>query len=155
MSAEQRLSVNDVDPNAQKAVLGLNMYVRKGTLDKGLVALVDIRASQINHCAWCLDMHTAEARAAGIEQRKIDLVAAWHEAGSMFSAREQAALLLTEKVTLISEEGVPDDVWSRVTAAFDDKESVQLLIAIGAINVWNRLNVTLQTDLPPEPFVAG
>ncbi|MEO8898036.1 MAG: carboxymuconolactone decarboxylase family protein [Candidatus Dormibacter sp.] len=155
ISATQRLSIRDVDPEAQKAVLGLAQYVRGGSLDEGLRALVDVRASQINHCAWCLDMHVAQARNTGIEQRQIDLVAAWREAGSLFSQRERAALAFTEAVTLISEDGVPDDVWSDVTAAFDEKETVQLLMAIATINVWNRMNVTLRTDLPVQPVIPG
>lgn len=150
----QRMSISDVDPEVYKVVGGLNAYVLRGTLGKALCALVDIRASQINRCAWCLDMHTEEAREAGIEQRKIDLVAAWHEAGDLFSAREQAALALTEAVTLISVAGVSDEIWEAVTANFDDKEIVHLIIAIGAINVWNRMNVTVGTALPSEPFKA-
>lgn len=154
MTMTQRMSIRGVDPNVYKVVGGLNAYVARGTLGKALCALVDIRASQINRCAWCLDMHTEEAREAGIEQRKIDLVAAWHEAGAMFTDRERAALAFTEAVTLIADGGVPDDVWDAVSAVFDDKEVVQLIIAIGAINVWNRMNVTVGTELPPEPFKA-
>lgn len=154
MADEQRLSISDVDPEARRVVLGLTRYVRDGGLDEGLLALVDIRASQINHCAWCLDMHAEDARRAGIEQRRIDLVAAWRETGAMFSARERAALALTEAVTLISEDGVPDEVWDAVMAVYDEKEAVRLLMAICAINVWNRMNVTVRTELPSEPFVS-
>ncbi|MFN8104237.1 MAG: carboxymuconolactone decarboxylase family protein [Acidimicrobiia bacterium] len=154
MADEQRLSISDVDPEARRVVLGLTRYVRDGGLDEGLLALVDIRASQINHCAWCLDMHAEDARRAGIEQRRIDLVAAWRETGAMFSARERAALALTEAVTLISEDGVPDEVWDAVMAVYDEKEAVRLLMAICAINVWNRMNVTVRTELPAEPFVS-
>ncbi|MBB2893807.1 carboxymuconolactone decarboxylase family protein [Flexivirga oryzae] len=120
-----------------------------------LLAIVDIRASQINRCAWCLDMHTADARKAGVEQRKIDLIAAWHEAPALFTEREPAALALTEQVTLLHHEGVTDDVWARVSAVYDEKETVHLLMAIAVINVWNRMNVTARTDLPPEPATAG
>jgi len=150
----QRMSIRDVDPSAYKAVIGLSMYAGGGTLDKGLLALVDIRASQINHCAWCLDMHAEEAREAGISQRQIDLVAAWREAGSLFDSRQRAALAFTEAVTLIAEDGVPDEVWNAVTAHFDEKEIARLLIGIGAINVWNRINVSLCTELGPEPYKA-
>ena len=144
----QRMSIRDVDPEVYKAVGGLNAYVARGTLGKALCALVDIRASQINKCAWCLDMHTEEAREAGIEQRKIDIVAAWHEAGDMFSAREQAALALTEAVTLISVAGVSDEIWEAVTANFDEKEIAHLIVAIGAINVWNRIAVGFRSVHP-------
>ncbi|MFN8104266.1 MAG: carboxymuconolactone decarboxylase family protein [Acidimicrobiia bacterium] len=78
MADEQRMDIHEVEPGARRAVLHLNAYAGEGGLGAGLLALVDIRASQINHCAWCLDMHTEEARQAGIEQRQIDLVAAWH-----------------------------------------------------------------------------
>lgn len=155
MSVTQRMSIRDVDPNAYKAVLGLERYVHAGNLDEGLLSLVKIRASQINHCAWCLDMHVAEARKEGVEQRQIDLIAAWREAPALFSAREQAALAFTEQVTLISQDGVSDDVWDDVTSAFDEKEIVLLLMAIAAINVWNRMNVAVHTDLPLQAAIAG
>jgi AhpD family alkylhydroperoxidase len=151
----QRISIQDVDPGAYQAVYPLQKYASSGPLGAGLLSLVDIRASQINHCAWCLDMHTAEAREAGLEQRKIDLVAAWREAPSMFDEREQAALALTEQVTLISQDRVSDEVWDRAAAAFDEPETVQLLMAIAVINVWNRMNVTARTDLPGQPAVPG
>jgi len=149
------MSINEIDPDAYKAVFPLQKYVNSGGLGADLLAIVDIRASQINHCAWCLDMHTADARKAGVEQRKIDLIAAWREAPGFFSEREQAALALTEQVTLLHREGVTDDVWARVSAAYDEKETVHLLMAIAVINVWNRMNVTARTDLPPEPATAG
>ena len=150
----QRLSIRDVDPDAYKAVLGLEKYVHSGSLDEGLLALVKSRASQINHCAWCLDMHVAEARKAGIEQRQLDLLAAWREAPALFSSRERAALAFTEQVTLISEDGVTDEVWNDLSAVFDEREIVFLLMAITAINVWNRMNVTVQTNVPAQPLVA-
>ncbi|HEX7355613.1 MAG TPA: carboxymuconolactone decarboxylase family protein [Mycobacteriales bacterium] len=151
----QRLAIGEIDPDAYKAVLGLEKYVRSGNLDARILDLVKIRASQINHCAWCLDMHVAEARKAGIDQRQIDLIAAWREADPLFSARERAALAFTEAVTLISVDGVPDPVWNEVAAVFDEKETVQLLMAIAAINVWNRMNVSARTQLPDEPATAG
>jgi AhpD family alkylhydroperoxidase len=149
------MSIPDVDADAYKAVLGLEKYVRSGNLDEQLLSIVKIRASQINHCAWCLDMHVAEGRQAGVEQRKLDLIAAWREAPTFFSDRERAALDFTEQVTLISEEGVTDNVWSEVASVFDEKETLFLLMAIAAINVWNRMNVSVHTDLPAEPAVAS
>jgi len=150
----QRIAIHEVDPEAYKAVLGLEKYVRSGNLDERLLALVKTRASQINHCAWCLDMHAAEARKAGVEQRQLDVVAAWQEAPTLFSARERAALAFTEQVTLISQGGVSDDVWNELSGVFDDKEVVLLLMAVAAINVWNRMNVAVHTDLPAEPATA-
>jgi AhpD family alkylhydroperoxidase len=149
------MSIQQVDPDAYKAVLGLEKYVHAGNLDEQLLAIVKIRASQINHCAWCLDMHMAEARKAGVEQQKLDVIAAWEEAPALFSKREQAALAFAEQVTLISEGGVSDEVWAELTTVFDEKETVRLLMAITAINVWNRMNVTVHTDLPAQPATAG
>ncbi len=148
MTHTQRMSISEVDPDAYSAVLALERYVHHGALDEGLLALVKIRASQLNHCAWCLDMHVAEARRAGIPQRKIDLVAAHEEAPNLFTEREQAALKFAETVTLISEAGVPDAIWSDLQTSFNEKEIVVLLMAIAAINVWNRINVAVRTALP-------
>lgn len=147
MTHTQRMSIHTAAPAAYKAAFGLQKYVNESSLDKHLIALVDIRASQINSCAWCLDMHVAEAREAGANQRQIDLVAAWQEAGDLFSEREQAALAFTEQVTLISVDGVTDEVWERVRASFTETETVELLMTIAAINVWNRMNVTARTAL--------
>lgn len=144
----QRIDIQKVAPEAYRAVFPLQKYATSGPLEASLVALVDIRASQLNSCAWCLDMHTAEAREAGVPQRTIDLVAAWHEAGGIFSAREQAALALTEQITMIGEHGVTDEVWDRAAAEFDEDALVHLVMAIAVINVWNRMNVAARTDLP-------
>jgi len=145
------MSIQEVDPDAYKAVYGLQKYVSSSSLGKRLIALVDIRASQLNRCAWCLDMHTIEAREAGASARQVDLVAAWHEAGDLFSEREQAALAFAEQVTLIGQEGVSDAVWARVRASFTEQEIVELLMTIAVINVWNRMNVTVRTALPSRP----
>jgi AhpD family alkylhydroperoxidase len=150
MSQVQRMSILDVDENAFKAVYPLQKYVNSSSLEKRLITIVDIRASQVNSCAWCLDMHTQEAREAGVPQRKIDLVAAWAEAGALFSEREQAALALTEQITRISAQGVTDEVWDRVTKSFSDQETVELIMTISTINVWNRMNVAALTDLPEK-----
>jgi AhpD family alkylhydroperoxidase len=144
----QRLSVHDVDPAAHQAVRGLERYVRASNLEGPLLELIKIRASQLNGCAFCLDMHARDARAAGEEQRRLDVLSAWREAPQLFSARERAALALTEAVTLISQDGVPDDVWDETRAHFDDLETVQLLMAIAAINVGNRLAVSTHQDRP-------
>jgi AhpD family alkylhydroperoxidase len=149
--AQQRLSIPAIDPDAYKAVLGLEKYVHAGGLDEAMLAIVKSRASQINHCAWCLDMHLDEARKLGVAQRKLDVLAAWREAGPMFSDAERAALALTEQVTLISQDGVTDEVWAAVRDSFDEKQTVVLLMAIAAINVWNRMNVTVLTELPEHP----
>ena len=143
-----RLSVRDIDPTANEAVLALERYVRTSDLERALLELIKIRASQLNGCAFCLDMHLRDARAAGEDQRRLDVVSAWREAPQLYSARERAALALTEAVTLVSRDGVPDEVWAEAQAHFKELETVQLLMAIATINVWNRLAVTTHQDLP-------
>ncbi len=150
MSDEQRMAARDIDPKAYESMFAMEKYVHAGTLGEALLALVKIRASQINGCAYCLDMHGAEARKAGVDNRRIDVLAAWREAPSLYSDRERAALGLTEQMTLIHRAGVTDSVWGDVTKAFTEKESVELLMAISAINVWNRLAITTHQQLP-EP----
>ncbi|MGH3237032.1 MAG: carboxymuconolactone decarboxylase family protein [Streptosporangiaceae bacterium] len=150
MSDKQRMSVHDVDPEAYKPMFAMEKYIHAGTLGEPLLALVKIRASQINGCAWCLDMHNKEAREAQVPQRKLDVLAGWSEAPGLYSERERAAIALTEEVTMISVAGVSDAAWSKVTESFQEKEIVQLLMAIAAINVWNRLAVSTHQDLPTE-----
>lgn len=148
MPHQTRLSVNEVDPEAYQAVLAVERYVRAGNLDHALLALVRMRASQLNGCAYCLDMHAAEARAAGVEQRRLDILCAWREAQSLFTERELAVLELTESVTRIGEAGVPDEVWNEIARLFGQQEIVRLLMAICAINVWNRIAVSTNQALP-------
>jgi AhpD family alkylhydroperoxidase len=144
----QRLAVNDIDPTAYQAVLAMERYVRNSGLDKPLYELIKIRASQLNGCAYCLDMHHRDARAGGEDQRRLDVLSAWREAPGIYTERERAALALTEAVTLIGEDGVPDEVWADATRHFDDAGMVQLLMAIATINVWNRLAVSTHQQLP-------
>ena len=151
MSVEQRISVHDIDPEAYKPMFAMEKYIHAGSLGEALLALIKIRASQINGCAYCLDMHGREARAAGVDQRRLDVLSGWEEAPDLYSDRERAAIALTEEVTLIGNAGVSDAVWSRVTASFEEKEVVQLLMAIAAINVWNRLAVSTHQSLPDQP----
>lgn len=154
MSHQKRWSVNDVDPDAYRAILAMERYARAGTQDHALAALVRLRASQLNGCAFCLDMHSAEARAAGVEQRRLDILSAWREAPSFFTDREQAALELTESVTRIGEAGVPDSVWEDVARLFDKNEIVRLLMIICAINVWNRMAISTHQGLPERDAKA-
>lgn len=137
----------DVDPSTYRAVLGMEQYVRDSSLERSLRELVKIRASQLNGCAHCLDMHIRDARANGEDQRRLDVIAAWREAPELFSDRERAALALTEAVTLIADGGVADDVWAEAHRHFDDKGMAQLLMTIVTINVWNRLAVSTQQRL--------
>lgn len=144
----QRISLPDADPDVYEPMYAMEKYIHAGSLGDELIDLIKIRASQINGCAYCLAMHTRDARKAGVDQRKVDVVGAWHEAPSLYSVRERAALALTEQVTLISNAGVSDDVWADVATEFSEKEIAELLMAISAINVWNRLAVATHQDLP-------
>ena len=151
MPIDQRLFIEEVDPSAYEAVRGLEDYVRAGGLEPGLLELVRIRASQLNGCAFCLDMHNHDARVAGEDQPRLDVLSAWREVPDLFTAKEAAALALTEAVTRISDEGVSDQLWDEVAMHFDEKQIVRLLLAIVTINVWNRLAVSVHQRLPERP----
>lgn len=147
----ERLNVYQVDPKATEAVLALENYVRQSGLETPLYELIKIRASQMNGCAYCLDMHTKDAVKGGEDQRRINILSAWREAPSFFTERERAALALTEEVTAIGERGVSGTVWDEVAKHFTEQELVHLLMAISAINVWNRLAVATHQKLPGQP----
>lgn len=149
MSHHQRLDAFALEPKGLQAVLGLEHFVKSGTLEASLRELIKIRASQLNGCAYCLDMHTRDAIAEGESPRRIFVLSAWREAPDMFSERERAAIELTEAVTLISQAGVPDELWQAVSAQFSQHEIAELLFAISVINVWNRLAVATH-QAPPE-----
>jgi AhpD family alkylhydroperoxidase len=151
MSGEQRLSIHDVDATAYESVLVMERYVRAGDLEPDLLELIKIRASQINGCAFCLDMHNRDARAQGEDQRRLDILAGWHEAASFFTEQEQVALALTEAVTRLPDAGVSDEIWKNVAKHFDESQLVTLLMAIATINVWNRLAVSTRQQVPDKP----
>ena len=122
------------------ALAGLEKYVRSSGLDTRLLELVRLRASQINGCAYCVDMHTKDARAEGETEQRLYAVSVWPEA-PFFTERERMALEWTETLTLISERGVPDQVYEKARKIFSEKEIVDLSLAIIAINGWNRLAI--------------
>lgn len=144
----QRLDIRAVDAKAYEPMLALERYVHAGNLGDALIALVKLRASQLNGCAYCLNMHGGEARKAGVDAQRIDVLSAWREAPDLYSPREQAALAFTEEVTRIGEHGVCDAVWAQVRAAFSEREIVHLLMAVCAINVWNRMAISVHMSLP-------
>ncbi|MDG7007534.1 MAG: carboxymuconolactone decarboxylase family protein [Nitrososphaerota archaeon] len=141
---EARLNYKEVAPGAPAAVLKLEEYVKSTGLESSLLDLVKTRASQINGCAWCLDMHTKDARAGGETEQRLYALSAWRET-PFYTPRERAALAWTEAVTLVSQGGVPDDVYDEARCEFSEKELVDLTMAIVAINGWNRLNVAFRT----------
>ncbi len=143
----QRIDYRTASPAAFKAMLELETCVRDAGLDPALLELVKTRVSQINGCAHCLDMHARDARRGGESDQRLDVLAAWREAGDLYSAPERAALALAEAVTQLSTHDVDDALYAQVREHFDEKGCVDLLLAIIAINGWNRLAVPLRTPV--------
>jgi AhpD family alkylhydroperoxidase len=146
----QRIDMTALVPDFYKAMAGVERAARESGIDPGLYELIKIRASQINGCAYCLDMHNRDARKAGESQRRLDVLSAWREAPSLFSDTERAALALTECATLIAEDGVPEPVWEAAIDALGEQAVAQVLTAVVAINSWNRLAVSIHQELPAE-----
>jgi AhpD family alkylhydroperoxidase len=147
-----RIDLTKVNPGIMQAMFGLERQIRKAGLDHRLLDLVKMRASQMNGCAYCLDMHSKDARAAGETEQRLYGLSAWRDT-PYYSDKERAALELTEALTRISEHGVADDIYERVRAQFSEDEIAHLTLAIVAINGWNRLNVAARTV--PGGYVAG
>lgn len=143
---QQRLSYQSASPEAFQAMLQLEKQAHHGGIEESLLELVKTRASQMNGCAWCLDMHTKDARARGETEQRLHLLVAWREA-PLFSERERAALAWTEAVTVLGTHGVSDEVYNEARKHFDEKSLVNLTLAIIAINGWNRLNVAFRTTV--------
>jgi len=148
---QQRLDVMKISPAAYKALSGVQAYVDQSGLERSLLELVKVRASQINGCAFCLVMHTNEARKRGESDERMYLLDAWHEA-PVFTARELAALAWVEAVTLIADSHVPDEVYEEAREHFSEKELVDLTMAVIAINAWNRASIAFRVT--PQLQVA-
>lgn len=133
-------------PDGGRAIAQMDRAVRASSLEPDLVELVKIRASQINGCGFCLDIHVKDAHAIGVDTLKMDTLATWREV-PYFSPRERAALGWTESLTLIAETGVPDADWDAVSAAFNPEEIVVLSLAIVAINAWNRIELGFRSPV--------
>lgn len=140
---QPRIEYAKVAPAGIEAMRGLEMYVRRSGLEPSLLELVKTRASQINGCAYCIDMHTKDARAQGESEQRLYALNAWEET-PFFTDRERAALAWTETVTRMAEGHVPDEVFERVRKHFTDKELVDLTLAVVAINGWNRLAISFR-----------
>ncbi|MFA5120117.1 carboxymuconolactone decarboxylase family protein [Zavarzinia sp.] len=135
-----RLNAYETAPDAMKAMLALEAHVQQSGLEKSLIELVKTRASQINGCAFCLHMHTRDARAAGETEERLYLLDAWRES-PLYSPRERAALAWTESLTLIAETRAPDADYAAAAAEFTPAELVELTLLIGTINTWNRIAI--------------
>jgi AhpD family alkylhydroperoxidase len=140
----KRLDYNQIAPAGVKALGGVYGYVMQSSLPAVLVDLVYLRISQINNCAYCLDMHTRDLLKKGQRIEKLALVQAWAEGGNLFDERERAALAWAETVTRVAETGVPDEAYQAARAVFEERELVDLTIAISLMNVYNRMAISFR-----------
>ena len=140
----KRLDYNQLAPNGAKALRGVHGYVMQSGLPAELVELVYLRVSQINNCAYCLDMHTRDLIKKGVKIEKLALVQAWAEAGNLFNERERAAFAWAETVTRVSETGVPDEAFQAARTVFEEKELIDLTIAISLMNAYNRMAISFR-----------
>ncbi|GAA3148555.1 carboxymuconolactone decarboxylase family protein [Streptomyces rameus] len=147
-----RLNWAEHSPEVYKAMIRLDTAARQG-LDPKLYELVKIRASQVNHCAFCLDMHTKDALAAGESVERIVQLGAWEESRHFYTEKELAAIELTEAITVLTDGFVPDEVYERAARHFEEGELAQLIAAITVINAWNRFGVT--TRMVPGHYRPG
>jgi AhpD family alkylhydroperoxidase len=145
----RRLQLDEVAPKASAAMFRLSRSVG---LDPGLRHLIEIRASQINGCAFCLDMHWKDARAAGEPEERLYSLSVWRES-PLYDERERAALALCEATTVLGDHGVADDVWDAAAAVFDGEELGAIVFAVAVINTWNRLMITTQAE--PGHYTPG
>ncbi|WP_454621149.1 carboxymuconolactone decarboxylase family protein [Bradyrhizobium cenepequi] len=140
----KRLDYNQIAPNGAKALGGVYGYVVQSGLPAELVDLVYLRISQINNCAYCLDMHTRDLTKKGVPVEKLALLQAWEEGGNLFSDTERAALAWAETVTCVAQTGVPDQAYQAARAVFGEKELVDLTIAISLMNAYNRMAISFR-----------
>ena len=141
---KHRLNLMEVDPSLMRAMFGLGAPLAKSGLESGLIDLINFRVSQINGCAYCLDMHSKDLRAAGETEQRLYMLEAWRDA-PLYSERERAALAWAEAMTLLTNKDVPDEVYEQARAQFSEQELAVLSLAVVAINSWNRLNIAFRT----------
>ena len=139
-----------VAPDVAASLRALGTAVEASGLDKAMLELMKLRASQINGCSYCVQYHLNLARQLGVSQARLDLACVWREAG-IFSPRECAALAMTEALTARLDQGLPDDLWEQVRAVFSESEAAFLAAAVANINAWNRIAIALRFAPPPEP----
>jgi AhpD family alkylhydroperoxidase len=139
-----RLDYDRIAPAGVKALGGVYGYIMQSNLPAALINLVYLRVSQINNCAYCLDMHMRDLLKSGVKIEKLALLQAWEEAGNLFDARERAALAWAETVTRVADTGVPDQAYEAARAVFEERELVDLTIAIGLMNTYNRMAISFR-----------
>ena len=150
----QRLDYTAASPEAYKKLQAMSVFLHHSGIEPALLELISIRASQINGCSWCLDFHTKRARSAGETEQRLNVLAGWRDA-PLYSPRERAALEWTEAVTLIAGHPVLDEIYQRARSEFSEADLTNLTIAVGMINLWNRINVAFHTDLTSVPHFAA
>ncbi len=141
---EQRINAYQKRPNAYKALYGLGSYLANSSIEQSLLNLIYFRVSQVNGCAYCLDMHSKDLRAEGETEQRLYLLDAWREA-PLYTERESGALSWVEAVNKIKDGNVPDDVYEEASKVFSEEELVDLTMAVGIINCYNRLNIAFRT----------
>jgi AhpD family alkylhydroperoxidase len=142
---EKRININDIEPQAFKAMFALENYLANTQLSKINKELIKIRTSQINGCAFCIDMHTKDALKYGETTQRIFLLNAWRET-DLFTAEEKVILAMTEEITLIHKHGLSNETYQKATALFDKNQIAQIIMAIGTINTWNRIAISTQLE---------
>ncbi len=146
---EKRIDINKLEPNAYKGMIGLEKYIRSTNLQPLLREMIKIRASQINGCAYCIDMHSQEALKLGEKQRKIFALSAWKES-PLFSEDERAVLQLTEEITMVSTHGVRDETYNSALKFYSENELAQIIMQVIIINSWNRIAISTNMIFEPE-----
>lgn len=141
-----RFKMGKVEPNAYRAIDALDSYNAAGSIDAIHQEMIRIRASQINGCAYCMNMHTQDARKAGESEQRINLIAVWREAPNVFTEEEQLILKMTEEITLIHQQGLTEATYQRALSVFGKEKLAQLMMVIIAINAWNRIGVALKME---------
>ena len=149
---EQRINAMEIGQGALKAMLGISAYLAKSPLEKKLQHLIEYRVSQINGCAYCLDMHSKDLRHEGETEQRIYMLPAWRET-PLYTDRERAALAWAESITLLGEDRVSDEVFEQAREEFTDEELIDLTLVITTVNSWNRLNIAFRTT--PGTYQPG
>ncbi|MFB2118543.1 carboxymuconolactone decarboxylase family protein [Parapedobacter sp. 2B3] len=139
---QKRVNINSADPNALKAMMGLETYLSHISISKTLKELIKIRASQINRCAYCIDMHTKDALKNGETNQRIFLLNAWKEATEIFTHEERAVLAITEEMTLIRQKGLTDETYKNALQFFSENQIAEIIMAVITINAWNRIAIS-------------
>lgn len=149
---QNRININSAEPNALKAMMGLEAYLSQISISKSLKEFIKIRASQINGCAYCIDMHTKDALKNGETNQRIFLLTAWWETDTVFTEEEKIVLAITEEVTLIHKNGLTDETYEQALKFFTENQIAQIVMAVIVINAWNRIAISGHFQ-PGENFV--